>query len=431
VVGTSPDAGGMNRAFLRSGQSATLRDLGALVGGTTSFGTALNDDGNAAGYGTVAGGKFRGFLFTNGPALRQLNPLASHADSAQAFGLNLSNLVVGASFDANGQAQATLWTAATTNALGFLAGGNHSVAYAINRFGLIAGSANTTSGTGLVQRAFLAIPANVIGKRVTRPAGTVAGVPPQIELLQSQPGDSVQNAFHFSPATGKLYAIRPVTARVKWPTSTNPLDTNAPPISVLNVNVWPRNPQTHIAGAPVETQPAVPGFALAVQSLLHTTSPGAALDGSKVFNATLPGYSVIYYLQNEGQQVNPQTQPPYFEVARTFFWNDPRVLPASADNVIVDIGERVFDGVNDFVNCGDAVDIAGGSFALEFWAKRGASGSQQIIVNQGGAAAPPYQAVEVGFRSDNRFVFSFAETGADTPLVTSATYTDTECITGR
>ncbi len=434
VVGTSPDGSGLNRAFLRRADNPAVLDLGTLVGGTTSFGTALNDEGIVAGYGTIAGGKLRGFLFTNGPVLRQLNPLSSHPDSAQAFGLNISNLVVGASFDAAGRGQATLWAGVTTNALGFLPGGNHSVAYAINRFGLIAGVANTVSGTGLVQRAFLlnsaglldlgtlpggvrsearalnnfgqvvgsatvsnesrailysagqmydlndvvpeedqlawrlnraeginargeivgsgllrgvpraflAIPANVIGKRVTRPAGTVAGTPPQIELLAAQPGDTPQNSFHFSPATGKLYAIRPVTARVKWPTSTNPLDTNAPPVSVLNVNVWPRTPQIHIAGAPIETQPAVPGFAFAAQALAHSTSPGANFDsGSKVFTANQPGYSVIYYLRNEGQQVNPQTQPPYFEVARTFTWNDPRVLPPSADNVVVDIGQRV------------------------------------------------------------------------------------------
>ncbi len=434
VIGTSPDAIGSSHAFLRRGASGAIVDLGTLVGGTTTFGTALNDDGVAAGYGTVAGGFFRGFLFTNGPSLRQLNPLATHAESAQAFGLNISNLIVGASYDAAGHGQATLWTAATTNALGFLPGGNHSVAYAINRFGLIAGVGNTASGTGLVQRAFLgsggiltdlgtlpggaasearalnnfgqvvgtatvsndlravlysagqlydlnnvipeedqvvwrlasaeainargeivgsgflngvpraflAIPANVIGRRVTRPAGTVAGVAPRIDLLQAQAGDTPQNSFHFSPATGKLYAIRPVTARVKWPTSTNPLDTNAPPVSVLSVNVWPRTPQTHIAGAPVEAEPAVAGFAYAVQALSHTTSPGANLDsGSKVFSAVQPGYSVLYYLQNEGQAVNPQTQPPYFEVVRTFVWNDPRVLPPSADNVAVDIGERV------------------------------------------------------------------------------------------
>jgi len=434
VVGTSPNGSDQNRAFLRTANSATLRELGTLVGGTTSFGTALNDDGTAAGYATIAGGKFRGFLFTNGPSLRQLDPLATHPDSSQAFGLNESNFVVGASFDASGRGQATLWFSGTANGLGFLPGGNHSVAYAINRFGFVAGTGNELAGTGLVPRAFLwngsammslgtlpggvasearalnnfgqvvgsatvsnesrailfsagqlydlnavvpeedqlawrltraeginargeivgtgflnglpraflAIPANVIGRKVTRPAGSVAGVPPQIELLSAQPGDTPQNSFQFSPATGKLYAIRPVTARVKWSTSTNPLDTNAPPISVLNVNVWPRQPQVHIAGAPVETQPAVPNFAYAFQTLAHSTSPGANVDGgTKVFAANQPGYSVLYYLQNHGQQVNPQTQAPYFEVVRTFVWNDPRVLPPSVDNVTTEIGSPV------------------------------------------------------------------------------------------
>ncbi len=111
---------------------------------------------------------------------------------------------------------------------------------------------------------------------------------------------------------------------------------------MLNVNVWPRTPQTHIAGAPVEVEPAVAGFAHAFQALLYSTSPGANVDGSsKVFTATNPGYSVLYYLKNDGQPPNPQTQAPYFEVARTFLWNDPRVLPPSVDNVPVDIGQPV------------------------------------------------------------------------------------------
>ncbi|MBX3744105.1 MAG: hypothetical protein KF833_02245 [Verrucomicrobiae bacterium] len=434
VVGTSPDGAGRPRAFLRSAAGGfELRDLGTLVGGDRSYGTALNGEGAAVGYGNVTGGKDRGFLFVDGPSLVELGPLPTHGDASRAWGINDSNLVAGVSYDASGRGQATLWGAAT-NGLGFLPGGDDSVAYAINRFGWVVGSGNTIEGgqavrrgflwngeslmslgtlpggrdsearsinrfgqvvgsavvsnqsrailvsagqiydlnevvpeedrlawrlteaSGInsrgeivgsgtlngVPRAFLAVPANLIGRKVTRPAGSVAGVPPQIELLQSQVGDTPQNAFHFSPATGWLYAIRPVTARVKWPTSTNPLDTNAPPIPVLNVNVWPRQPQVHIAGAPVETEPAITGFEYALQTLLHTTSAGANVDGStKVFTAGEPGYSVLYYLQNFGQPSDSVLQAPYFEVVRTFRWNDPRVLTPAVDNVTLPIGQPV------------------------------------------------------------------------------------------
>jgi probable HAF family extracellular repeat protein len=434
VVGSSATADGLSRAFIRSyASNFQLKDLGVLVGGNETFGTGLNDQGFAVGYGTIAGGQYRGFMYTNGPTLRELAPLTPGFSESRAFGINISNLVVGASY-AGTNVQATLWSADETQGLGFLPGGSYSVAHAINRFGRVVGVANTTVGSITVNRAFMweggelidlgtlpggvssealgvnnfgqivgsatvsnevrailfsagqtydlneivpeedrlawrlqrahgintrgeivgsgtyhgvprafvAIPANTIGRKVTRPAGTVAGVPPQIELLTPSGDDTAGNSFHFSAASGKLYAIRPVVARVKWPTSTNPLDTNAVPVSVLNVNVWPRNPQTHIAGAPVEVEPAVSGFEYSFQSLLYTTSMGANVDGSsKVFNTSNRGYSVLYYLRNQGQPVNPQTQHPYFEVARTYLWNDPAVLPPSMDNVVTTIGQPV------------------------------------------------------------------------------------------
>lgn len=74
---------------------------------------------------------------------------------------------------------------------------------------------------------------------------------------------------------GKLYAIRPVVAEVRWHTGTfvtvtnhtqfggsfiRQIFTNEVTIPTLTFNVWPRDPEIHVAGTPVQVQPNNPAF---------------------------------------------------------------------------------------------------------------------------------------------------------------------------
>src|SRR5690606_981103 len=75
-------------------------------------------------------------------------------------------------------------------------------ANAINRDGIIVGTGRR-NGT---DRAFIAVPAWVIGRQIARPEGAVERIP-EIELLSGGPGDTAQNSFHWSAYEKKLYAI--------------------------------------------------------------------------------------------------------------------------------------------------------------------------------------------------------------------------------
>ncbi len=63
-----------------------------------------------------------------------------------------------------------------------------------------------------------------------------------------------------------------------------------------------------------------------------------------------------------------------------------------------------FDGVDDYVDVG-AIDLAGRSFSLEVWVKRGSVGTPDAIFGHGSYAY--LSGLHVGFRADNSFVFGF------------------------
>lgn len=409
VVGASLNGAAQARAFLFDGIRFT--DLGTLAGGTTSEARAINHNGVVAGFSGTTSGSDHAFIY-NG-TMTDLGTLPGFDSESRAFAINNSDQVVGVSYNnitgesraflhngttlinlgvlpgdqstlaydinrfdqivgvsksTNAPSQAFLYEGGSMTGLGTLPGGGNSEANGINDFGQVVGWAVSSNGqqratfyssgksrdlndlipedsgwtlqtasainnrgeitgTGLFRgqrRAFLAIPANVIGKPVTRPQGAVARLP-DIELLDFQTGDTELNSFFFSSADKKLYAVRPVTARLRWPLSANVLDTNR--INAISVNVWPKTPQIHVANAPVEIEPKVTGFAHTFLNLLYTTSPGAAVDaGTKVFNASQPGYSVLLYLKTDGLQPDPNVHKAYFEVVRSVLWNNPAHL---------------------------------------------------------------------------------------------------------
>ena len=80
-----------------------------------------------------------------------------------------------------------------------------------------------------------------------------------------------------------------------------------------------------------------------------------------------------------------------------------------------------FDGVNDRVDIGNALDIANKSFTIEFWAKRDETGSTDYILTHGSTFSTN-QFLHLGFRSTNQFTFAFYSND----LNLSSEFSDTE-----
>ncbi|MFZ2979174.1 MAG: LamG-like jellyroll fold domain-containing protein, partial [Candidatus Magasanikiibacteriota bacterium] len=75
-----------------------------------------------------------------------------------------------------------------------------------------------------------------------------------------------------------------------------------------------------------------------------------------------------------------------------------------------------FDGVDDYVEA-PGLDLTGKSFTVEFFAKRGAINSgDDFIIGQG--ISESYKGLQIGFRPNNKFTFSFWYSDVDTPAYT-------------
>jgi probable HAF family extracellular repeat protein len=375
------------------------------LGGTQMEALALNAGGQVVGYGRLADGTERAFAWKQGSPLRSLAPLPGFTDH-RAYGINDDGIVVGvARSNATGGLvlRAFREESGVVTDLGGLPGGSNAVALAVNGFGQIVGEATdgrgrqrawlrtaernldlndlihdsrtlrfaesgwslhtargisrngTIVGSGNFagrNAAFLAVPAWVIGRPIAQPEGAVDRKP-EIELLDQGPTDTPESAFHWSLYERKLYALRPVTARLKWfvsdldliveGTGTNTIATVITErIETLGIAVWPKEPVIHVATVPVAVEPGGVGFQYGFQEITFETTSGAALvdPTSKTFNSTATGYSVLYYLHTKGNPTpDPGSQSPYFDVIRTVPWDDPAHLRAGQAS----IGSRVTD----------------------------------------------------------------------------------------
>jgi probable HAF family extracellular repeat protein len=402
IVGSLRIGSEPRKAFL-------LLDIGtktniAGFGGTNAAGEAINNRAAIAGWATDASNKPHSFTFSLASGLFQIPELPNH-DAGHAYGINDDGLVVGDSFlnsDPQGTVRAFLREGGSTLDLGTLPGGTNTIAYAINNFRQIVGEANddlgrrraflrtaernfdlnalihdsrtltfdsgawsleearSVSRNGTIVgvgrnggrfRGFMAVPAWVIGRQIARPENTVARQP-EIELIDAGPEDNRENSFYWSTRESKLYPIRPVTARIKWFQSfrdvlgsgTN-ITVNTDRVEVVGVSVWPKDPQVHIALAPVEIEPAAaPEFRYGFQNVLFHTGTTPTVDPTtKTFNKTDRGYSVLYYLETGNilpRTPNPATQRPYFEVVRSYLVSDRLVV----SNAV--IGTKVTDAAH-------------------------------------------------------------------------------------
>jgi hypothetical protein len=351
---------------------------------TTSAGTAVtlpsgtdrgralsvNDSGDVAGYvQNGAGGAPQAMVRRSGTSSLLLTNTAVFAES-QATGINKDGVAVGYVIRTNASNKTPFLLAnRVMTELGTLAGSTHNVASAVNSFQEVVGTAqigqNRTAfiytrgrlykmndllpentgwdlaeaqainnqghvvGTGYLngrRRAFLAVPANTIGKRVYRPGGTVARMP-SIQLISSGPGDNIINSFFYSEVEKSLYAIRPVLARLRWPVSESALDTNY--VESLTANVWPERPQIHVGECPVEIEPRSSSPYRFLAMYYSTSSDATVNPNTKLFNATNTGYNVLRFLKAWASAPDPTTQSNAFTVARTVRWNDATYLQDS------------------------------------------------------------------------------------------------------
>jgi probable HAF family extracellular repeat protein len=135
---------GQGNAFVT--QNGTVIDLGSFDGGSWSSAYALNDQGQAAGYGMSSNGDFRGFIWTPGQGYTALGTLGGF--NSYAMAINNSGQVAGSSQISSGYSHAFLTSGPTMTDLGTL-GGVASYAYGVNDSGNVvgyswtAGNANT------------------------------------------------------------------------------------------------------------------------------------------------------------------------------------------------------------------------------------------------------------------------------------------------
>ncbi|HVV73283.1 MAG TPA: DUF3466 family protein, partial [Verrucomicrobiae bacterium] len=326
--------------------------LGFLPAGTNSLALAINQFGDIVGAAGLSNGLMHAWLKTSGTA--SLADLGTPAGtfSSTAYGVNGFRQVVGTATGAGGVTHAFFYSTGRMNDLNDLLPFEETNTWVltdargINDQGQIVGTGKFNGK----DHAFLALPARVIGRPVPRPLGTVAQQPAIDVIDPQQPDDTAANSFFWSAPDKQLYAIRPVTARIHWPTGaglivnlTNTGTVSLASIDVTSKSVWPRDAQIHVANSPVQVEPqgAPSGaFKYSYASIQFSTITAANVDpNSKVFSMPAPGFTVLHYLiPTPGVPVDPLHALSYFQVVRTVNWNDPSYL---SDNVTATIGQAL------------------------------------------------------------------------------------------
>lgn len=344
------------RAFTHNGSALT--DLLPPAGFDESVGTSIDDNGTVVGYLIDSTGKRKAAQYKDGGWSYPSGAVAAGWTQSEATSINSLGQIVGESTLSNGTKRAFLWIGRSAYDLTDLQplGSKWKLerAEAINGSGQVVGTGKFYDGGSEVTRAFLATPASVIGKRVARPEGTVARTP-IIDILEGGAGDNSVNSFFWSDVEKALFAIRPVKATIRWYKNANTSSLTLDVVPRLTVTVWPKEPEIHIAGSPVEVNPAAPDSLYTYYALHYTTTPAATVDSvTKVFNTSIQGtgHSVVRYLKSGGLEQDSTTQSNLFHVVRTHLWNDASLLTDSSwpiGSPIVNTNHSDYKGRNGYL----------------------------------------------------------------------------------
>ena len=220
---------------------------------------------------------------------------------------------------------------------------------AINRDGMIVGTGRQNGVTS----AYIAVPACVIGQRVPRPNGAIARYP-MIQIIEGSVGDDESSSFFWSELEKNLYAIRPVTARLRWFITTDMADTNNVTIATFAANIWPKQPYIHVANVPVDVEPVTDGADYRFALLDYSTDREAGVDPStKKFNsASTNAYSVLHFLKTDGRQPDPLFQTNAFLVVRTLGWSQSPLYSettATVGTTLTHTNHTDYDGKNGYL----------------------------------------------------------------------------------
>lgn len=172
----------------------------------------------------------------------------------------------------------------------------------------------------------------VVGQIVPRPAGAVAYLPEFPSVSDSG------NCFYWSESEKQLYSVWRCGAVIKWRIDSTHLE-KPDRIVTVGASDWPAQPQVHVAGVPVDLQPATTGFAYS--SIMRKDNDAndtqTTSTGGKIYRASLPGYSVLLY-GDGGPDLT--THPAAFEVVKTVPWDTAGLL---SDGAACTIGQRITD----------------------------------------------------------------------------------------
>jgi probable HAF family extracellular repeat protein len=139
IAGTTQTSTGARATIWTAGLAGNLGTLG----GTDSWGLAINNHGSVAGGATTAEGYLRAFVYSDGK-MRNVGVLPG-GDWSAAYGINAFGSVAGTSTVANGNFHAFSSDGKLMTDLGTL-GGRSSYANAINDSGMVAGHAQVSGG---------------------------------------------------------------------------------------------------------------------------------------------------------------------------------------------------------------------------------------------------------------------------------------------
>ena len=136
-------------------------------------------------------------------------------------------------------------------------------------------------------------------------------------------------------------------------------------------------------------------------TLIVTASNHGLEDGDQVLLTGTQDYNNIYPIQ--------KVDDANFVIQRK--WSQ-----SEAVNVKLESHKRrgiILNGTQDYVDCGDNINLAEQSFTIELWAKRNSLDDQQCLIGQG--TNDKNHALLIGFRAGGKFFFDFFTNYIQTP----------------